>query len=349
MTTDTNEPKSGPTTDAGASGASGTPGTTRVARNRRARIRRTLVVAAITLSVLAVAGVAAAAWYYNDLSGRLAADDQTALEVASVLETETPAAAPDGPKPEYILLLGSDARPGQGHTRSDSVVIVRLDKESKKVTLLSIPRDTYVPVPGHGNTKLAHANAYGGPALAITTVRNYTGIPIDHYIELNFAGFARIVDALGGVHIDVDVTINDKNGANSGGVSNVTHIDKGKQVLNGAQALTYVRVRHIAGGDAARMRHQQVFLRALATQALATDNLSHLPSVINAAADNIETDLKVPAILALAQEYQGFRGDSIKGYNSAGHGAKIGGVYYVVPDAAKSQALFRAFQDGTLR
>lgn len=320
---------------------------TRSAQRRRKSRRQAVKIAAILLGVTLVAGAAWGAWYYNDVSRKLSADAQTTREVASVLETQTAAVETQTPSAEYILLLGSDARPGQGHTRSDSIVIARLDKQAKSVMLLSIPRDTRVPVPGHGNTKITHANAYGGPALAITAVRNYTGIPIDHYIELNFAGFARVVDALGGVHINVDKTIDDKNGANSGGVSNVTHINEGKQTLNGAQALTYVRVRHIAGGDYARMKHQQTFLRALATQALAADKLARLPGVINAAADNIETDMKLPAILALAQEYRGFKGDSIKSFNPQGRGGKIGGVYYILPDVAKSQALFRAFEAGT--
>ncbi len=324
------------------------PGTRRAEGMRAKRNKRKLTTIAVVLGVVLVTAAAAGAWYYNNLSNRLAADETTAAEVAAVLEPQT-ADVESGARPAYILLLGSDARPGQGRSRSDSVVIARFDKKSKRVSLLSIPRDTRVAVPGHGYTKLAHANAYGGPALAITTVKNYTGLPIDHYVEMNFAGFARMVDALGGVRIDVDVTIDDKHGANTGGVSNVTYIRKGEQVLNGAQALTYVRARHIAGGDGARMKHQQVFLKALATQALASGNRSHLPGVINAAADNIETDLKVPAILAIAKDFQGFKGDSIKTYNAKGKGGKIGGVYYIIPDVVKSQALFRSFENGVAK
>lgn len=303
----------------------------------------------MTLGVFLLAGTAWGAWYYNDLTSRLSPDEATATEAASVLTEEVAEEDTTTVAPVYILLLGSDARPGQGRARSDSIVIARLDKATKSVSLLSIPRDTRVPVPGHGNTKITHANAYGGPALAITTVKNYTGLPINHYIELNFAGFARIVNALGGVNIDVDVAINDKNGSNTGGVSNVTRIAKGKQKLNGPQALTYVRARHIPGGDFARMKHQQVFLKALATQALASGNISRLPAVISAAADNIETDMKVPTILALAQEYQGFDGGSMKSFNAPGHSGMVGKASYVLPDVAKSQALFRAFEAGTAK
>jgi len=255
--------------------------------------------------------------------------------------------APRVAKPLYILLLGSDARPGQRHARSDSIVIARLDAESGSVALLSIPRDTRVKVPGHGTTRITNANAFGGPALAITTVKQYTGLPIDHYVELNFAGFARVVDALGGVTVVVDKAINDKHGANTGGVSNVTRIPAGTQTLKGDAALTYVRARHISGGDFGRIAHQQVFLKALASQALSLEKLPRLPAVIGAAADNIETDMSVATILGLANEWAGFDGSSMTSYSAPGKTGTIGGASYVLPDVAKSQALFRAFQAGT--
>jgi len=309
--------------------------------------RRGLAIAASIAGVLLLVGVALGAWYYNNLANRLApTDSQTVAEVASVLDTgtvETTVAV----APEYILLLGSDARPGQTRARSDSIVIARIEQDTKKVTLLSIPRDTRVPIPGHGQDKITHANAFGGPALAIKTVKAYTGLPINHYVELNFAGFADIVDALGGVTVNVDRTINDPHGANTGGVSNVTYVPAGKQRLSGPAALTYVRARHMAGGDLARMRHQQTFLKALATQVLAAKNLRKLPRVIDAAADNITTDMKVGKIVELASAYRGFSGKNIKSYSATGRGGKVGGVYYIIPNQARSESLFRAFEAGT--
>jgi LCP family protein required for cell wall assembly len=306
------------------------------------------LVIALFVAGLVLVGVALGAWYYNSLANKLSpVDSQTAAEVASVLDTGTVETAVVATPPEYILLLGSDARPGQTRARSDSIVIARIQKDTKKVTLLSIPRDTRVPIPGHGQDKITHANAFGGPALAITTVKAYTGLPINHYVELNFAGFADIVDALGGVTVNVDRAIDDPHGANTGGVSNVTYVPAGRHKLSGPAALTYVRARHIAGGDLARMKHQQTFLKALATQVLATRNLHKLPGVIDSAADNITTDMKVSKIVALAQEYQGFSGKSIESYSATGHGGTVNGVYYIIPNSARSERLFRAFEAGT--
>ncbi len=309
--------------------------------------KRWIIIAASVMAALGVAGVAWGVWYYNNLANRIApADAQTVAEVASVLDTATPSVEATVAGPEYILLLGSDARPGEKRARSDSIVIARLEKDTQKVTLLSIPRDTRVAIPGHGDDKITHANAFGGPALAIKTVKRYTGLPINHYVELNFAGFADIVDALGGVTVDVDQAINDPHGANTGGVSNVTYIPAGEQKLSGPEALTYVRARHLAGGDLTRMKHQQTFLKALATQVLAKKNLRKLPKVIDAAANNIETDMKVSQILALAKEFRGFSGKSIKAYSAKGKGGRINGVYYVIPNHAASEKLFRAFEAG---
>ena len=116
--------------------------------------------------------------------------------------------------------------------------------------------------------KITHANVYGGPALAIQTVKDFTGLPINHYMEVDFEGFVKLVDIVGGVTVKLDRPINDKKGASSsGGVSNVTYIPAGKQTLNGQQALTFVRSRKFLDGDFTRIKHQQQFMIALLKKA----------------------------------------------------------------------------------
>jgi LCP family protein required for cell wall assembly len=164
------------------------------------------------------------------------------------------------------LIVGSDSRadltPAQRQalatgdaagSRTDTIMIVHTG--AKKTTLLSLPRDTYVPIDGHGRNKLNAAFAFGGSSLLVRTVEEVTGLHIDHYAEIGFGGFAKMVDAVGGVRICVDQAINDGNAG--------LNIQAGCQKLNGAEALGYVRSRKFANGDLERVQHQRQFLSAL--------------------------------------------------------------------------------------
>ncbi len=164
------------------------------------------------------------------------------------------------------LIVGSDSRsdltPAErkklatgyaAGSRTDTIMIVHTG--SKKTTLLSLPRDTYVPIDGHGKNKLNAAFAFGGPSLLVRTVEQVTGLRIDHYAEIGFGGFATMVDAVGGVRICVDQAINDGNAG--------LNLQAGCQTLNGTEALGYVRSRKFATGDLVRVQHQRQFLSAL--------------------------------------------------------------------------------------
>ena len=120
--------------------------------------------------------------------------------------------------------------------RSDSIMLTRIDPVNKKVTLVSLHRDTLVDMGEYGQNKLNAAHAIGGAAMSVKTVSELAGVPISHYAEINFDGFKDIVDALGGVEVDVPMTIDD---ADAGG-----HLDEGLQTLNGDQALILCRSRH---------------------------------------------------------------------------------------------------------
>lgn len=164
------------------------------------------------------------------------------------------------------LIVGSDSRadltPAQraklatgfaAGSRTDTIMLVHTG--AKKTTLVSLPRDTYVPIDGHGRNKLNAAFAFGGPSLLVRTVEQVTGLPIDHYAEIGFGGFATMVDAVGGVRICVDQAIQDGNAG--------LNLKAGCQTLNGSQALGYVRSRKFATGDLERVQHQRQFLAAL--------------------------------------------------------------------------------------
>ena len=168
------------------------------------------------------------------------------------------------------LITGSDSRQGlsrkeerklaTGHDisgrRSDTIMVLHLPSNGGRPVLVSLPRDSYVPIPGHGTDKINAAYALGGPKLLAETVQNVTGLHIDHYMGIGFGGFVRVVDAVGGVRMCLKAPLVDP----AAGL----HLHKGCQVLDGAEALGFVRSRHnFATQDLQRIQNQRLFLRAL--------------------------------------------------------------------------------------
>lgn len=167
------------------------------------------------------------------------------------------------------LLVGSDSREGldeaqreelaagdAGGRRTDSMMLVHIPSGGGQPALISLPRDSYVAIPGHGKTKLNSAFSFGGPQLLAQTVEQNTGVHIDHYAEIGFGGFADLVDAVGGVDICLDKPMDDN-------MANV-HLPAGCQELDGPQALGFVRARYsLDGGDLERAENQRKLLGAL--------------------------------------------------------------------------------------
>jgi LCP family protein required for cell wall assembly len=168
------------------------------------------------------------------------------------------------------LITGSDSRQGltrqqerklaTGHDisgrRSDTILVLHIPANGGRPVLISLPRDSYVPIPGHGSDKINAAYAFGGPKLLAETVQIATGLRIDHYMGIGFGGFVHVVDAIGGVRLCLKAPLVDP----AAGL----HLHKGCQVLNGAEALGFVRSRHnFATQDLQRIQNQRIFLRAL--------------------------------------------------------------------------------------
>jgi LCP family protein required for cell wall assembly len=168
------------------------------------------------------------------------------------------------------LITGSDSRQGltrkqerklaTGHDisgmRSDTIMVLHMPANGNRPVLISLPRDSYVPIPGHGLDKINAAYAIGGPRLLAKTVQNATGLRIDHYMGIGFGGFVHVVDAIGGVRLCLKAPLVDP----AAGL----HLRKGCQVLNGSEALGFVRTRHnFLTQDLQRIQNQRVFLRAL--------------------------------------------------------------------------------------
>jgi LCP family protein required for cell wall assembly len=203
-----------------------------------------------------------------------------------------PQLAPPLPgEPMNILVLGSDRRFQYGSSdggRSDTLMLLRLDPKTKSISMLSVPRDLRVSIPGHGMDRINTAYSYGGADLSVKTFKEVTGLPINHFMDVNFVGFVTIVDALGGVYLDVD-----RRYYGDTDVTGHMSIDlkAGYQKLNGHDALTFVRFRSDATGDFRRMVRQQVFIRELKLQSLRWGNWKRIPKIVTIVAKNTLSDL----------------------------------------------------------
>jgi polyisoprenyl-teichoic acid--peptidoglycan teichoic acid transferase len=212
-----------------------------------------------------------------------------------------------------ILLLGIDQREQEAGlpTRTDTMILLTIDPASKSMGMLTIPRDLWVPIPGLGRPvedRINSANLLGdlekypggGPALAKKTVQYNLGVPVNYYVRLDFKGFEKIVDALGGVTINVPQAIQDDEYPDDNyGVMSIS-FPAGVQHMDGETALRYVRTRH-ADSDFGRGRRQILFLMAMRDQALKLNILPKLPTLISQMRDSVKTDLSANDIINLAR------------------------------------------------
>ena len=190
-----------------------------------------------------------------------------------------------------IALFGIDAEDG-GVGRSDSIIIATIDTTHKKLKLISIMRDSYVAIEGHGNDKLNHAYAFGGPQLAIKTLNENFDLNIDDFVAVNFTTLPKIIDMLGGVTIDIT----------SEEVSHIPGIDTaGTYTLTGEQALAYSRIRYASGGDYVRTDRQRTVLSKVFEKVLSI-NFTQYPSLLSEILPMVQTNLDYSEILNLGNE-----------------------------------------------
>ena len=226
-----------------------------------------------------------------------------------------------------ILLLGCDIR-ANDVGRSDTIMVAFVDLETPAVDLLSIPRDTYVDLAdGKGKTKINHAFAYGGVPLTRKTVENFLGVEIDRYVQVDFQGFAALIDALGGIDYDVEMRMYRP--------SDNIDLQPGLQTLNGTDALGYVRFRGTPTADIGRVERQQKFLNAVADKVLSAGTVFKLPKLVGVVEDNVKTDLSSKELLSLIEVFKGATGNEMKTAMVPGDGQMIGGVSYWVPNQAE--------------
>ncbi|MDH6440654.1 LCP family protein required for cell wall assembly [Streptomyces sp. SAI-144] len=301
---------------------------------RVGRRPRVLKAVGLTLAGTLVLGCAAAGWAYWHLNSNIkSVDINSALgDDRPAKPTPTPSASQEAPLPTEavnILVLGSDSRSGKENqalgggsstgARSDTAMVVHIDAGRTAATVVSIPRDTLVtrpscPLESGGSTSMAYgamfnsAYSVGGPVCAVKTVESITDVRMDHYIEIDFSGFAKLVDALGGVTVTTDEDIDDDD-------SHLT-LKAGTHHLNGKRALAFARTRHGIGdgSDLGRIGLQQKLVKALLEQ-ISSTNLLTSPTKLYSVADAITGSLTTDTGLDSLTELMSL-GESLRGLSS---------------------------------
>ena len=246
---------------------------------------------------------------------RLSADEAAVFNRNSDGMTSAIAGVPTLTRPVNILVLGtiiltSDLPDAQSKPKgkylaevddnlngmSDVMLLIRFDPATKKVAVLSIPRDSRVNIQGVGKTKINFANYVGGASLSAQTVSQVLGdIPIDRYIRFNVSGFGKLIDALGGV----DVFVPKKMKYQDDSQRLYINLNAGQQKLNGSKAIQYMRYRHDDLGDIGRVQRQQSFFRAFIEQKLKPEAIAKFPEILTILKDSIDTNLSVEEVLAV--------------------------------------------------
>ncbi len=253
---------------------------------------------------------------------------------------------PDKESYRTLVLFGVDSRKGEleQNTRTDSIIVASIHKRTKKVRLLSLFRDTRVHVEGHGFTKLNHAYAYGGPELALSTINRNFDLTITDFATVNFSALTNVIDALGGVTLNIKkkelkhVNAYTRDVAKINGTTFEYLKKPGKQVVTGTQATAYTRVRYTAGGDFTRAERQRTVIQAIMKKAKSTNPIK-LAGVMQTVLPQIKTSLSSLEVLGLATSVLFYQIEEQDGFPFDQTSQSIGGLSMVVPRTLPSNVV----------
>ncbi|EMJ6443311.1 MULTISPECIES: polyisoprenyl-teichoic acid--peptidoglycan teichoic acid transferase TagU [Bacillus] len=277
------------------------------------------------IGFLVVAGGACAYYVYSNVSNTLDAVHKPLDRDKSEKRDKKVDVADN--KPISILLMGVDQRADETG-RSDSMMLFTLNPQKKSMKITSIPRDSYTEIVGKGKKdKINHAYAFGGIDMAVKTVENFLDVPVDHYIEVNMAGFKDVVDAVGGVDVNNDLEFKYEG----------SQFAKGNIHLNGTEALRYSRMRYEdPRGDFGRQMRQRQVIQAVIKKGASVSSLASYGDVLKAIEKNVKTSLTQDQMFDIQKNYKDCMQNSEEiQIPGDGHKAADGIWYYYVPDAAK--------------
>jgi LCP family protein required for cell wall assembly len=241
-----------------------------------------------------------------------------------------------------ILVLGSDARPYEPGYRTDVIMVVSLDPSEGTATLFSVPRDLYVYLPGWSMDRINTADPRGGPEMAFDTFLYNFGIPIHHYVRVNFQGYMNFIDALGGLDVEVTASVYDKCGRNW------YRYSPGTYHMDGFTSLCYVRMRKNTS-DFDRLRRQQEVIQAIFSKVLSLDGLTKAPELYEQFKGLFQTDMPLdqalrllPLATHLAQNRQDIHQLTIDSSMAPGWRVPYSGAAVLLPDRAKIQSMLES-------
>lgn len=246
-----------------------------------------------------------------------------------------------------VLLMGVDAR-GHEPGRTDSLMLVSMNPQDNSAAVLSVLRDTYVtiPTPKPQKNRINVAYSIGGPSLTLRTVSDFLQLPIEYYIVLDFEGFEKAVDAIGGVELEVEKPMDYVDDGKYD-----IHLKPGKQILDGRQALGYARFRHDATGDYTRVERQRKLLKAILEKVQGVQAVYYLPKVLEAVKPYIKTNLDLSGLANLA--YLGYQLNEVTTRtvpSEVAHSEQtIGGMAVLVPNLAKTRREVKAQLGGGIK
>lgn len=321
---------------------------------RRRRTGRIALLVSLGVLLLLAAGVVAFVWSFQS---RLDSNIERIPDpFEGLTDRPTPVAEDDdGERPVNFLLLGSDSRisagdPSQwqaGAQRTDAMMLVQLSGDRQSATVMSIPRDSWVEIPGRGYHKINAAFSFGGPSLTIQTVEHLTGVPIDHLAVADFESFSALTDELGGVDITLTQPLS------VGG----TTLEPGEHRLDGEQALRYARERYnVAGGDFGRVQRQQNWMRAIMARTFEREVLTNpgrLMGLLETISESVAVDegLSIGQMRSLAIDSRDLRPSRVQFVTAPNNGtgwSPDGSQSIVVLDEDALAEVSAAFADGTI-
>ena len=325
------------------------------------RRKRTALIALLSALTLVILGAVVAIVYIGSLATTFDTKTQK-IPNAFPQESTRPSAAaptePGGKTPINILLVGTDSRGATAqdaeagtpsNQRSDTMMLVHVPADRKNVYVVSIMRDLWVPIPGHGSAKINAALAFGGVPLMVETVESILSQRIDHVVFMDFEGFKGLTDAVGGVTVNVKIPFTASQTSNY-------HFDAGPQTMNGDQALAYVRERYaFPDGDYQRVRDQQNFIKALVGKLASAQTLANPVTVANAVNEispylTVDSSFNSTAAASLGFELRNVKASDIVAFTlpTSGTGWSTDGQSIVLYNATATAALADALAKGTM-
>ncbi|MGP4074639.1 LCP family glycopolymer transferase [Halobacillus sp. K22] len=286
----------------------------------------------IPLLLLAFLLIGGGVYAYTIYSGAKNTVDKKMQEQVTAIDTEVTTKKMKEKEPLNILLMGVDERSGD-RGRSDALMVLSVDPENNRSQLISIPRDTRTEMIGDdpqagSMDKINHAYAFGGTDMAVNTVENFLDFELDYYVKMNMEGLSEMVDAVGGITVDNELSWTD-----TGYYKKGYEYEKGNIEMNGKQTMGYVRMRYQdPNGDFGRNERQRKVIQGIIDKGASVGSVNKIGDIMDVLGDNVTTNMDFSTMQNMLMNYRSAR-ETMTTYQMTGSGTKIDGIYYLqVPD-----------------